>query len=350
MASLDWTVLCRRSRAAHSHFLPETKLGPSTFGDIKQTYSTYCARLKTMLIYFIVVLCFATFGCTAAQLQSAMTATPTIIVSQHRSKSFTPVKASSTYFGSSSTKEEQKQPLRYEKRSLSDFTTRDSRMGFVRKVYTIFSAQMVCTIGITSVIMNNPNLQQFLFQNFKIFMITSYLLSTGVIVALCSNPELRYKSPVNFVLLGIHTFLQSISVGIFSSAINPRLVCLGTMHTLGTFLAITLYSFQPNEKFDLTPFGNVLLTSSTSLLIGLFLNFFLKMPILDNLISAGLAVLFASFLAYDTQKIVGGKHHKHFYSPKEYILAALNLYQDVINLFIQIMNILMKLDRNKESP
>jgi FtsH-binding integral membrane protein len=241
---------------------------------------------------------------------------------------------------------EPKENFKYERRTLSDFTTRGSRMGFIRKVYAIFSAQMITTIGITAFIMNNPNVQALLYQNFKMLMLSTYLISTGVIFALVSNPELRYKSPVNFILLGIHTVLQSISVGIFSSLLNPRTVCLGTIHTLGTFLAVTLYSFQPSEKYDLTAMGNVLLTSLTSLFIGSILNIFLKMPLFDNILSGALAVLFASYLAYDTQKIVGGKHHKYSYGQKEYILAALNLYQDVINLFIQIMNILNKVEKN----
>jgi protein lifeguard len=254
-----------------------------------------------------------------------------------------------SFESSNNHKDETKQPLQYDKRTLSDFSTRGSRAGFVRKVYSIFSAQMICTIAITGLIMNDASIKDFLFQYFKIFMTSAYLISTAVVVALVANPKLRYQKPYNFILLGLHTIMQSTLVGIFSSSINPRLVCLGTMHTLGTFLAITLYSFQPNEKFDLTPFGNVLLTGSASMLIGLFLNFFLKMPILDNIISGGLAVLFASYMAFDTQKIVGGKHHKYQYSQKEYILAALNLYQDVINFFIQIMNILMKLEKKNNN-
>lgn len=250
---------------------------------------------------------------------------------------------------SKSSRDVEKEPLQYDKRTLSDFATRDSRSGFIRKVYSIFSAQMMCTILITGVIMNNLSLKDYLFRNFKMFMISSYLLSTGVIVALVSNPELRYRKPYNFLMLALHTVMQSITVGIFSSAINPRLVCLGTVHTLATFLAITLYSFQPNAKYDLTPFGNVLLTGSTSLFVGTLLNFFLKMPFLDNLISGALAVLCASYMAFDTQKIVGGRHHKYQYSQKEYILAALNLYQDVINFFIQIVNVLMKLEKRNSN-
>ena len=50
--------------------------------------------------------------------------------------------------------------------------------------------------------------------------------------------------------------------------------------------------------------------------------------------------------AYHTQKIVGGKDKKNQYSPKEYILAALNLYQDVIALFLSIMKFLHNDDDN----
>lgn len=207
---------------------------------------------------------------------------------------------------------------------------------------------MACTIGITAVIMNNEDLRYFLYRNVKPFLIISYLASFGVITALVTQPELRYRPPTNFLLLGLHTVLQSTMVGIFSSLMGPRLVCLGTVHTLATFLAITLYSFQPNEKLDLTPLGNLLLTSLTSLTVGSLLNHFFRMPLVDNLISGAMAVVFATYLAYDTQKIVGGKHHKHAYSPKEYILAALNLYQDIISLFMHIVSILDKMEKSKK--
>lgn len=163
-----------------------------------------------------------------------------------------------------------------------------------------------------------------------------------------TNPKLRYQIPINFVLLGVYTIMQSIIVGIFSSIIDqPRMICLGTIHTLASFSGITLWSFQNNEKFDLTPFGNVLVTSSICLIIGSILNRFFDMPLFDNILSGFLAVSAASYLAYDTQKIVSGKHHRYSYSEKEYILVVLNLYQDVINLFIQINKVFSKIDVKK---
>jgi len=230
----------------------------------------------------------------------------------------------------------------HERRTVADFLTRYSRTGFIRKVYSIFTVQMATTICVTALIMNNNELAAYLVRNFQAIGIASYVLSTAAVMTLVSMPKLRYKMPWNLLLLGVHTLCQSVMVGVFSSLFDPRSVCLGTLHTLTAFCALTLYSFQPNPKYDLTLAGNLLFTSLIALTLGTFLNFFAKLPLLDNLFSGCLAVLFSVYLAHDTQKIVGGRHHKYSYSQKEYVLAALNIYQDVLSLFIQIMKIIGK--------
>jgi len=53
--------------------------------------------------------------------------------------------------------------------------------------------------------------------------------------------------------------------------------------------------------------------------------------------SAG-ALIFSLYIIYDTQLMMGGKH-KYSLSPEEYIFAALNIYLDVINLFMYILMI-----------
>ena len=42
---------------------------------------------------------------------------------------------------------------------------------------------------------------------------------------------------------------------------------------------------------------------------------------------------------FDTQLMIGGQH-KYSISPEEYIFAALNLYLDIINLFLFILSII----------
>lgn len=223
---------------------------------------------------------------------------------------------------------------------ITDVSDRGSRNGFVRKVYSIFIAQMITTIAITATIMRNSNLAYFLQANFAIVSLVAFVVSTAAVLLLCSRPNLRYESPNNFILLGIHTLCQSVMVGTFSSLFNPALVCMGTMHTLSTFLMITALALQ--TTYDFTILGNILFTSLASLFVGTILSSYLKMPLLDNLLSGAGAVLLSCYIAHDTQKIAGGTHRKYSYGRKEYILAALNIYQDAIALFVRIMNIISK--------
>lgn len=46
------------------------------------------------------------------------------------------------------------------------------------------------------------------------------------------------------------------------------------------------------------------------------------------------------YIVYDTQLIVGGAHKKHEFGVDDYVFAALNLYLDIINLFIFILSII----------
>lgn len=48
---------------------------------------------------------------------------------------------------------------------------------------------------------------------------------------------------------------------------------------------------------------------------------------------------FTRYLVYDTQLMMGGKH-KYSISPEEYIFAALNLYLDIVNIFLYILTII----------
>ena len=50
------------------------------------------------------------------------------------------------------------------------------------------------------------------------------------------------------------------------------------------------------------------------------------------------ALVFSLYLVYDTQLMLGGKH-KYALSPEEYIFAALNIYLDVVYLFMFILMI-----------
>ena len=68
------------------------------------------------------------------------------------------------------------------------------------------------------------------------------------------------------------------------------------------------------------------------------LHLLLKVSIvLISVYSALIALLFSAFLIYDTQQIIGGK--KYEISPEEHVYASIQLYIDVVYIFLAILNL-----------
>lgn len=63
------------------------------------------------------------------------------------------------------------------------------------------------------------------------------------------------------------------------------------------------------------------------------------------LMACGGALIFSMYIVYDTQMMMGGSH-KYSISPEEYVFAALNLYLDIINLFLYLLKIIRYLNND----
>lgn len=46
------------------------------------------------------------------------------------------------------------------------------------------------------------------------------------------------------------------------------------------------------------------------------------------------------YMVFDTQLILGGKNRKYQVSPEEYVFAALNLYLDIVTLFLLLLQLI----------
>merc|ERR1712110_1202327 len=115
------------------------------------------------------------------------------------------------------------------------------------------------------------------------------------------------------------------------------LMAVGT--TAAVVIALTLFAFQTN--IDFTGCGAALLCILVIFVIsGIFLGIFgVRDSRAANIgYSAVGCLIFSLYLIYDTQIMLGGKH-KCSLSPEEYIFAALNLYLDIINLFLYLLSI-----------
>ncbi|ODM90636.1 Protein lifeguard 1 [Orchesella cincta] len=227
------------------------------------------------------------------------------------------------------------------KSDVNEFTFSDKsiRMAFIRKVYAILMVQLLVTFGFVALFVMNEDVKLWTRANPGIFY-GALALNFGCIIALACCEGVRRKAPGNFICLAIFTIAEGFMIGTFSSAFKAESVLLAVGVTAAVCLALTIFSFQ--TKWDFTAMGGVLFVALIVFMLFGILTIFLPkttFPTLHIVYACLGALLFSFYLVYDTQLMLGGKH-KCSISPEEYIFAALNLYLDIINIFIYILSIL----------
>ena len=78
------------------------------------------------------------------------------------------------------------------------------------------------------------------------------------------------------------------------------------------------------------------------MIFGIFAGIF-RTDILNVVYASLGAVIFSIYIVVDTQMMMGGKH-QYSIDPEEYIFATLNLYLDIINLFLMILSLVGRSD------
>lgn len=208
------------------------------------------------------------------------------------------------------------------------------RLGFLRKVYGILSIQLFATTMIAAFGMFTPAVKLYISQNHWM-MTGAFLLSMALLLALMVK---RRETPTNYFLLMGFTIVQAFTIAVVVSFYDQMAVLQAFLLTLGVTGGLTLYTFQ--SKRDFSTWGAGLYAFLMVLLLGSLLQFFLTSSHLEFVLSLGGAVLFSFFIIFDTHMLM------HRVSPEEYILATIELYLDIINLFLHILRIIGEARRN----
>lgn len=202
------------------------------------------------------------------------------------------------------------------------------RLGFLRKVYSLLALQLGFSVLFGAVCMFS-SIVQFFVRNNPWLLTLAFFASLGIILALFVK---RRHHPTNLILLAAFTVVQSYTVGVVITYYDQLVVLEAFFLTLSVVAGLTLFTMQ--TKKDFSSMGAGLYAGLCVLIVGGFLQLFIGGSGMDFLISIGGALLFSLFIIYDTQLIMTSL------SPEEYILATINLYMDIINLFIYILRIL----------
>merc|ERR1719466_212794 len=219
---------------------------------------------------------------------------------------------------------------------MAGFGEKAVRRAFIRKVYGILMVQLVLTAAIIAVFLLVNSVKSYVQRNQWVYW-TSLVLMLVCLISMACCDSVRRKTPTNFIFLGIFTACEGVMLGTISSFYQVDAVLIAVGITAGVTFFLTLFAFQ--TKIDFTTCGGMLCAVLVIFIIaGIIMAFLPKTKwTMIGYGSVG-ALIFSLYIVYDTQLMMGGKH-KYSLSPEEYIFAALNIYLDIINLFMYILMI-----------
>ena len=209
------------------------------------------------------------------------------------------------------------------------------RVGFIRKVYIILLTQIIFTALLIFMGLKFKNYRKFLLTHVYLFYI-AIAINLVTFYILIYSKTLQRKVPTNFILLSIFTLTEGFFISYITSLTDPKIVFIAAVLTTLIVLSLTIYAFT--TKTDFTLMGGFLFVICAAL-IGLgILTIFFRSQFL-NIVYCSLGVIvFGLYLIFDTQMLMGNK--RNMFSIDDYILAALMIYLDVINLFLEILRLL----------
>jgi len=203
------------------------------------------------------------------------------------------------------------------------------RSAFVRKVYSILFCQILATCIVGGAISQSNSAISWVQAHTWAFYVPLF----ATLVNLGFLYWKRHSHPLNFVLLSTFTLMEAFTLGVMVAFFDNRIVMQALLITLGVFLGLTLFTFQ--SKYDFSGMGPWLFGGLIALCMTGIVNIFIPFGRgLDLAFAIGGCLLFSGYIVYDTYII-----NKRL-SPDEYIMGAISLYLDFINLFINILRLL----------
>lgn len=208
------------------------------------------------------------------------------------------------------------------------------REGFISKVYGIIAFQIVITSIIVYFGMVNSSFQEMLLKSYTMSYLCLIISFVCILLPICS-PNIYRSVPTNYIVLIIFTCAYSWDVAAITCRYTPSSVLSCLFLTFVVVITLTIYAWKTQDDFSVM--GGTLLVSLVLLIFSSLILMIFPIPLFYMIIQFASLILFSIYLIYDTQLLCGKGRVK--FSEDDYILAAINIYLDVIILFLKILQI-----------
>ncbi|KAM9352892.1 protein lifeguard 1 [Symphorus nematophorus] len=219
----------------------------------------------------------------------------------------------------------------------SSFSDGAIRRGFIRKVYLTLMIQLLVTVGIICAFLYWETLKRWTWHNnWFTYAMMAVTLVFILVLSCCDN--LRRQVPLNFIALGLFTIAEGLMLGSVAVYFHAEAVMWAVGATALVSFALSLFAMQ--SKWDFTGLNGSLWVFAWTLFSFALLCAILRSQYVYITYACLGTLLFSLYMVFDTQLILGGKHRKYEISPEEYVFAALNLYLDIVTLFLLLLKLI----------
>lgn len=206
--------------------------------------------------------------------------------------------------------------------------TGEERATLVRRTYSLVLVSVLVTMVGASFALSQPSLMQAVAAHpFIMFFIT--------LAPLLLATRKKAEFPMNIGLVLLFNFVMGVFISptlYFYGRQQPGLIGQAAVLTLGAFGILTLYAFV--SRRDFSAWGSFLIVGLWVLIGTSILNYFIGSATADLWLASVAVMLFSGLLIYDTWRL------RNVYGPDEYVGAAVQIYLDLLNMFMAILRIL----------
>ena len=220
--------------------------------------------------------------------------------------------------------------------NMNDIDVRSSN-NFLRKVFLY----MILGIGISLatgayLLFFNQELLYTLLDYYKFLVIAELGMVFSISFFINKMP-----SSLARILFFAYSLVNGITLTVIGLIYAPQIIFYSFMITLTIFIVTAIYGYTTQE--DLSSYRRFFMIALISLIILSIINAFMRVGMLEWVITIAGVVIFTGLIAYDVNRIKAISYQladgDNETMEKMSIIGALNLYLDFINLFIYILRI-----------
>ena len=206
--------------------------------------------------------------------------------------------------------------------------TGEERATLVRRTYSLVLVSVLVTMVGASFGLSQPNLMAAVAQHPFIAFFCS-------LAPLLMATRKKAEFPMNIGLVLLFNFVMGVIISpalYFYGRQQPGLIGQAAVLTLGAFGILTLYAFV--SRRDFSAWGSFLIVGLWVLIGTSILNYFVGSATADLWLASVTVLLFSGLLVFDTWRL------RNFYGPDEYVGAAVQIYLDLLNIFMAVLRVL----------